>query len=296
MDTHRILWTTPLIGALVVALFLAKADPRPPSATPSLALAAEARDSILWLPAVLRFADRLDRPPPVTPVPASATPTPSMSPTVAPSASPTSTLEPTESPTEEPTAPPTATASPTEEPAPPLQCQELLSNGDFEARATGWTLTVTTATQDANRAILHSSKSPVPTFDGNYLAWLGGLDATRFTFRSSALARVEAARVVSATLRIHSAILSDETPDHRANDVAMVALENAQGRHVIDDLTLSEEDMPVKGRWYRFDADITELVRAGAPRKIELRVDTDRERTSWIHFDGIAVRACLTPR
>jgi hypothetical protein len=275
---------------------------------------------VTYLPALLRGAQVSDLPvaptvPPVSPTPVSPTPvspTPPASPTAttaatsaatpSPVASPPATAAPTQPPSPTappPTEPPSATPappepSPTAKPPPALACRELLSNGDFERGARSWALTVTTTEQPISLAILHRSGSTIGPYQGDWIAYLGGLDATFFGLTSDRLAQIDAAAVVSATLSYRAALLTEERRDGRANDKVSVFL-TAGRRAEVKAAAVSEEDFEVAGRWQAVTADVSDLVAAGTPRTLEIEARLDGARTSWFHFDEISLTAC-TPR
>ncbi len=247
--------------------------------------------STIFLPLSLRSESLDALAPPATAV--------APSPTTEPSATPEP--EPTDPPTALPS--PTATSQPTTEPSPTLEpepsptptraldCQELLTNGDFEAGARNWRLTVTTQEQQASRSIQHRSKLPIEPHGGDYAAWLGGLDDTRFELESDALARLRGSDVVSASLRARVALIQDGGGSSRPGDVLSWHLGEGRTAHIVE-ADLADGDFEAQRRWQLVSADLTERLQAGGSSRLRIQFDTDGRLGSWVYIDDIQVTAC----
>jgi len=224
--------------------------------------------------------------PPTTP--ASPAPTPGV---------PTATVSPsaTEPPSPFPTEPPaSATPAPTVKPTPALECRELLANGDFERGARNWSLAVTTTEQPISLAILHRSKSTVAPYEGDWVAYLGGLDGTFFGLTSDRLAQIDSGDVVSATLSFRVAVFTEERRDRRANDKVAVFVTTGR-RAEVKEAALSEEDFEADGRWRNVSVDLRGHVAGGALKLLEIQARLDGARKSWFYFDAVSITACTSP-
>lgn len=257
----------------------------------------------IYLP--LSFADAgldaLPLPGPVDPATATAAPpteTPAPSATSAPTETPpptqTSIPEVTPTPT---VAPPTETPAPSPTPTEALACSEVLRNGDFEAGARNYELRVTGFEQQLTRAILLGSGTPMEPVSGRYVGFLGGLADSYFELISDRLLRVDRERVASATLRYRVALVTEERPNGRANDVASVRLVQANREQEVPGASVSEEDLRETHTWHEVEADATSFFAEGREPAtgLVLRVDTDRAATSWFYFDDLSLEVCQRP-
>lgn len=283
-----------VLGLTALALVVA----RPPSVagSPSRVAADPASPSSLFLPLALRAGDLAALPAIATAPPPTATRAPSAAPPTATDAPPTAPATPTApEPTDEPPTPepPTATAEPTATPtkAAPLACAQLVANGGFEDGARDWTLRVTSTEQDASRAINHRSRVNLPPFDGDWLAWLGGLDQTTFGLTTARLAAYRPADVVSATLSLAVAVVTQERRDRRPDDRAVVYA-RTPGRQAIPGASFSEETVPEDYRWAPVRLDVTELLAARRVDGLEIAVETDGSGPTWFYLDAIALEVC----
>lgn len=282
--------------ALVSAERPAQAPPGAQSDDPTVAI---------YLPLSLANAEMDALPePPVAP-PATATLAPTDIPTITPA--PSATAVPTEPPptqtaipevTPTPTvAPPTETPAPSPTPTEALACSEVLRNGDFEAGARNYELRVTGFEQLLTRAIMLGSGTPMEPVSGRYVGFLGGLEDSYFELISDRLLRVDRERVASATLRYRVALVTEERPNGRANDVASVRLVQANREQEVPGASVSEEDLRETYTWHEVEADATAFFAEGREPAtgLVLRVDTDRAATSWFYFDDLSLEVCQRP-
>ena len=208
---------------------------------------------------------------------------------MATSAPPSATAEPTSTATE--TTMPTATA--TTEPAEELVCENVVRNGGFEAGARDWTLIVTSMEQALRLAILRRAEAPIPPVEGEYLAYLGGLNDTTFTLHSARIPRFDPEEIVKATLRYHVALITEEVPDRRHGD-ELRAYIDATRRVYLTEVDQSEETLQPPRSWNVIEADVTHLMERGV-RHVGLDVVTDRGRNSWFYLDNVALELCRLP-
>lgn len=250
----------------------------------------------LFLPLSLRFGDLAGLPAAATLAPPTATLAATVPPPTATDLPPTAPPSPTApEPTDEPPTPepPTATAEPTATPtkAAPLACAQLVTNGGFEEGARDWSLRVTGTEQAASLAINHRSRVNLAPFGGDWLAWLGGLDQTTFELTSTRLAGYRPADVVSATLSLAVAVVTQERRDRRPDDRAVVYA-RTPGRQAIPGASFSEETVPEDYRWAPVRLDVTDVLSARRVDALEVALETDGSGPTWFYVDEIALEVC----
>lgn len=229
------------------------------------------------------------------PTAAPSSPTAAPAPTDAPTAAPP-TMAPTNVPTDAPTAAPTptATALPSPTAAPPLDCRELVPNGDFEAGAKRWSLIVTSARQEAARAIQNATRLGFAPHSGTYAAWLGALPDSTMDLESDPLAKIDPARVVSATLSAAVVIVTNGPRNRHADDTFAIVLDGARGEVRPEPLRLNDESWNEPWVWHVRHADVTTLLQRDTYSRVRVRVQSDAEDATWFYFDDISLRACTS--
>ena len=185
-------------------------------------------------------------------------------------------------------APPTPTATATAA----LVCENLIRNNGFESGPVQWTLTVTNQRQDPGRSIQQSSAVPVNAHGGTWLAWLGGANQTFFELTTVTLLPYERADLVSASVRYHVAMITNETSDRRPNDEISVRIEGDRRTLSVPEAGRSEEDLDPNRQWQEITADVTAILAADDAKHFSLEVQTDLEDASWFYFDDVALEAC----
>jgi hypothetical protein len=241
----------------------------------------------LFMPLTWRGSrDSIPRPVPNTPPPA-ATEIPTSTPTL--ETTPTSTVTPT-------VTAPTATeipSSPTPSPTPALLCTELVQNGDFEAGAASWSLTVAGNRQPSSQAIQPRAQVPVAPHGGDWLAWLGGFNSGLAQLRSVGLRSYEPSQVVSGTLRFWTAIVTQETSNRRANDRIRVRIEGERRELLIEAATRSEEDFPAPSVWQLVSLDFLPYLSTDVVKNMTLDMEADELNASWFYFDDVSITSCV---
>ncbi|MBK6768538.1 MAG: hypothetical protein IPG72_05815 [Ardenticatenales bacterium] len=225
---------------------------------------------------------------PPSPPPPSAIPTDE--PTTAPTEAPTG--APSDVPTSEPT--PTATTTPSPTAPPPLHCQELITNGDFEAGAKRWSLMVNGMREQAASAIQNATRLGFAPHSGTYAAWLGALDDSTMDLRSDALVNVDPARILSATLSAAVVIVTNGPRNRHADDTFAVVMEGTHGEVRPEPLRLNDESWNAPWKWHVRQADVTTLLQRDTFSRVRVRVETDAADATWFYFDDVSLNACTT--
>lgn len=312
--------------AAVVLAAVAVSDPRPTDRTVAAAPAARLALSIrVHLPLLMKAVAVSDLPPAPTAVPPTATasappsptaePTRAVSPTTAasatpttepPTATPTDTAEPappTETPTDEPTAEPT----PTLKPPVAAMCSELAVNGDFERGATGWDLfTNAGARYDRLTRVIRqpATNERVQPHGGTWVGQLGGGTGSwtdEITNPDPASARgyllPPATEMVSATLRFHFALDTQEARDRIPNDRFHVTLmnEDASDQIQVLDTPISEETQ-LPGEWKAYTFDVTQAMTARRRwdrARLKFKSENGLELATWHTLDDVSLQLCV---
>jgi hypothetical protein len=257
----------------------------PPTTVVPPTVTAPPGDFWVYLPAALRKSDFALAPPGNTPAP----------PTEPPPASPTPV----------PTEPePTASAAPPG----PLDCQDWIVNGGFEAgAASGWTFehNVTDPGYDFSKALVRYADVPQmerPPDSGDVFAFLGnGLNVDMKLSQSEARDVLPADRVVSATLQFDLGVQTDEVPDGTSQDGFIIALIDQENK--VEPVGAITEESPglVNDAWMRWQiGDFAQYViqRTGwETMRLQLRsVQNDSHVTIHV-LDNVSLTVCqsITP-
>ncbi len=248
-----------------------------------------------YLPMAMRRA-RLANIPRVKPVSATATPATSLTPSATPTMpAPHTDVPPSLTPTHEPPTPTDvpASPSPTTSATPGgLVCQDLLQNGGFESGAVQWSVAINGARQPPSDAIQPRGQSAVPPRTGEWAAWIGGLLQGLSVLESTGLVTYEPQTIVSATLKYHVALITEETPNHRDNDWVRARLDGERRNLQVDGSARSEEAFAAQRTWQAVVLDVTDYLATDQVRRISLEVENDMLARSWFYFDDVAVTAC----
>ncbi|MCC7018691.1 MAG: hypothetical protein IT332_02980 [Ardenticatenales bacterium] len=279
--------TVPGLGAPAYRPAAAQAPTQAPTlpAQHRVLLPWSARSAVLADADSVPTAHATDAPPTLVP---SHTATATPEPTATSIATPT--VEPNRHATSAPT--PTATPLPTATATPPLRCQELVTNGDFEAGAKRWSLIITSTRQQAARSIQNATRLGFQPHSGTYAAWLGALADSTMDLQSDPLVHVDPARIVSATLSAAVVIVKNGVRNRRADDTFAIVLEGPGGETRPESLRLHDESWDDPWKWHVRQADVTNLLQRGAFTRLHARVQTDASDETWFYFDDISLRAC----
>jgi len=275
------------------------------------------------LPALFRSAAlaELPVPVPVTPEAPTLPPAPTRTPplptaTATRTETPGPTIEPPTATTEPPTATDAPTATPTEEIAPtatptpeptksPVDCVELVANGDFELGATKWQLRNPSPRYDRRVARVIKqvpSDFVVQPTSGTWLAELGGgtggfldeLISPDETTRGWLLP--PPAEMVSATLRFRFSAATNQARNRQPDDRFTVALVNDDQSERFDVLTdpLSEETTQ-NGQWRAYKVEVGQYLtqrRRWDRAKLVFKSENGETDATWHYLEDVSLTMC----